>query len=356
MDVAIFGAGVAGLTSAITLRAQGERCRIYERSRLSHDAGMGFILMPEGIACLESFGVRLAGVPLERYRARDATGRILQEQAMPAGARGLRRRDLIAALMRALPEDGAPAFDVELDGLEFDAGGCVTAARMGSGARIQAELYVAADGIHSRAREALFPDWPAADARVMEVVGIAGGEETMRWAGRDFNKFHAARGGVALGVLPVDAQQVVWYVQFDAQRFAPPQESADSRRAFVDRLVGDWADPVPRVLDATDFGCVHAWRPEDTDLVPHFHQGNLVLVGDAAHPLSPFTSQGVSSAIADAVALAKAVRQRADFPQALAAYSTQRRAQCAPYVAQGRELMQRFLAPLGENVVLPIAK
>ena len=354
MDVAIFGAGVAGLTSAITLHAQGKRCRVYERSRLSHDAGMGFILMPEGIACLETLGVRLAGVLLERYRAREAGGRILQEQDMPAGSRGLRRRELIAALMRAQPEESAPIFEVELEGLEFDAVGCVTAARMSSGERLRADLYVAAEGIHSRAREALFPDWPAADAQVLEIVGIAGGQAILRWAGHDFNKFHAAGGGVAMGVLPVDPEHVVWYVQFDARRFPPP-ENAESRQAFVEMLVGDWADPVPRVLAATDFTRVYMWRPEDTDLVPHFHQGNLVLVGDAAHPMSPFTSQGVSSAIADAVALAQAVQQP-DLKQGLAAFSRQRRAQCAPYVAQGRELMQRFLAPLGENVVLPIAK
>ncbi|HYX69407.1 MAG TPA: NAD(P)/FAD-dependent oxidoreductase [Terriglobales bacterium] len=355
MDVAIFGAGVAGLTSAITLHAQGERCRIYERTRLSHEAGMGFILMPEGIACLESFGVRLTGVPLDRYRARDASGRVLQQQAMPAGSRGLFRRELIACLMRALPDESTPAFEVELEALEFDAAGSVTAARMSSGERVRAELYVAADGIHSRARETLFPGWPAGDAQVLEVVGISGTEDVMRWAAHDFNKFHAAGGGGALGVLPVDAEHVVWFVQFDAQRFPPPDESAESRRAFAEKMVGDWGEPVPAMLAATDFSRVYVWRPVDSDPVPHFHQGNLVLVGDAAHPLSPFTSQGVSSAIADAVALAEAVRQP-ELQPALAAYTRRRREQCAPYVAQGRELVQRFLAPRGENVVLPIAK
>ena len=49
MDIAIFGAGVAGLMTAIALRAQGHRCHIYERMRQGHETGMGFILMPEGI-------------------------------------------------------------------------------------------------------------------------------------------------------------------------------------------------------------------------------------------------------------------------------------------------------------------
>src|SRR5215469_11984338 len=98
MNVAIFGAGIAGLMSAITLRAQGHRCHVYERSRQAQDAGMGFILVPEGIACLESFGVELkgtlSGTGLEAYSCRDTSGEIIFEQAMPKGSRAIRRRDL----------------------------------------------------------------------------------------------------------------------------------------------------------------------------------------------------------------------------------------------------------------------
>ena len=59
MEIAIFGAGIAGLMTAITLRAKGHRCRIYERMRQGQETGMGFILMPDGIECLQSFGVKL---------------------------------------------------------------------------------------------------------------------------------------------------------------------------------------------------------------------------------------------------------------------------------------------------------
>ncbi|HEX4605049.1 MAG TPA: aminotransferase class I/II-fold pyridoxal phosphate-dependent enzyme, partial [Candidatus Angelobacter sp.] len=80
-------------------------------------------------------------------------------------------------------------------------------------------------------------------------------------------------------------------------------------------------------------------------------------IGDAAHPLSPFTSQGVSSAVSDAVALADSLRTGPDMEQALARYSRERREQCAPYVARGRELTQHFLSPqIGSTVLLPMAK
>ena len=47
MNIAIFGAGIAGLMAGITLRSQGHGTRIYERARRGHETGMGFILMPE---------------------------------------------------------------------------------------------------------------------------------------------------------------------------------------------------------------------------------------------------------------------------------------------------------------------
>ena len=132
MEIAVFGAGAAGLMTAITLCARGHRCRIYERSRQSHEAGMGFILMPEGVNLIESYGVRLEAVPLRSYICRDSAGAILVEQPMPAGACAIRRRDLMASLMRALPAEAALNFGAELDRLEFDQSGRVTTAYLSS--------------------------------------------------------------------------------------------------------------------------------------------------------------------------------------------------------------------------------
>ncbi|HET8890656.1 MAG TPA: aminotransferase class I/II-fold pyridoxal phosphate-dependent enzyme [Candidatus Angelobacter sp.] len=369
MDIAIFGAGIAGLMTGIALRAQGHRCHLYERMRQGQETGMGFILMPEGIECLQSFGVKFgehSGAPLEKYCCRNSAGQSLYEQPLPAGTRSIRRRDLIAALMRALPADGNPIFDAELAGLDFDAAGSVAQARLNTGAIARADLYVSAEGIRSRARQALFPGWPSPEAQVLEIVGLARCQKTVRWAGRNFNKFYAAYGGIALGTLAVDSEHVVWYVQFDSKRFPPPPESnggaAQARKEFVTSLIGDWADPIPHLLSTTDFSCTHLWRPLDTDVVPNFYRGNLVLIGDAAHPLSPFTSQGVSSAIADAVCLAEKLGagnwdSEAALEHALAAYSAERREQCAPYVAKGRELTRHFLSPqIGSTVLLPIAQ
>ena len=376
MDIAIFGAGMAGLMAGITLRAKGHRCRIYERMRQGHETGMGFILMPEGIDCLQSFGVKLtgesSGAPLHRYCCRNSAGQILYEQPLPPGTRSIRRRELIAALLHALPAESAPIFDAELAGLDFDAAGNVTQARLNTGSTVKADLYVSAEGIHSRARQALFPGWPAPRPRYWRSLDWSTARTPSSGPATTSISFMPPGGGIAVGTLAVDAEHVIWYMQFDAARFPPPVDDPEdtgqlARQAFVKSLVGDWAEPIPHLLSITDFSRTHLWRPLDTDLVPAFYRGNLALVGDAAHPLSPFTSQGVSSAVSDAVALAEnlgAAKPGAEnlktvsaVESALARYSAERREQCAPYVAKGRELTRHFLSPqIGSTVLLPIAE
>jgi 2-polyprenyl-6-methoxyphenol hydroxylase-like FAD-dependent oxidoreductase len=329
---------------------------------------MGFILVPEAISRLEQLGVHCtgsaSGIPLERYICRNGQGDILSQQPMPNGSRSLRRCDLITALSRALGASQPVEFNAPLEHLEFGPGGRITAARLTSGAVVHADLFIAADGTHSRARRELFPGWPTRPARVTEIVGIVRCPDTIRWAGRDLNKFHAEEGGLAVGVLPVDRDHVVWFLQFDSESFPPPEEQEGNNRSWLthaQKLTYGWAQPIRNLLSATDLRNVHLWRPIDADLVPIFYQQNLVLVGDAAHPLSPFTSQGVSSAIADAMALANALEScrkhgNGHLAQALASYSNERYGQCVPYLSKGRELTQKFLAPLSAGSCwLPLA-
>src|SRR5260221_3417078 len=172
MDIAIFGAGIAGLMTAITLRPLGYRCRVYERNRSGHEDGMGFIMMPRGVDCLQGYGVTLNGIPMDRYFCRDSAGDVLLEQAMPLGACSLRRSELVASMARAVPDDVDLAFGDELQCLEFDEEGSVTVGRLQSGKLIHADLYVGADGAGSRARNAIYPNWPVSPARVLEIVGM----------------------------------------------------------------------------------------------------------------------------------------------------------------------------------------
>jgi salicylate hydroxylase len=360
MNIIIFGAGIAGLMTAITLSAHGHHCKIYERCRENLDGGMGMIIHPACLNHFTQFGINLshhmAGSDLSQYRYRNINGDILHEQIMHTGTLGICRRHLIDILVNALPSSHTVVLDSALQTLEFNTAGQITSAYLSTGECVMADLYIAADGAHSQARHALFPGWPMPTARTLEMVGLVDDDQTAQWAAGALNKFHAGNGGIAFGILPVGESQVVWYLQFDELRFSQPASNTQAKRVFVQDLVGHWAYPISRLIAASDFSKVHTWRPIDSDLIPSFYRNNLVLIGDAAHPFLPFTSQGISSAIADAVTLSEALETDC-LRNALDSYSFLRRTQCTRHITQGRNLARRFLAPQSiYSDMLPFAK
>ncbi|QSB15484.1 FAD-dependent monooxygenase [Natronosporangium hydrolyticum] len=360
MRVAIFGAGVAGLTAAAALHRRVNHCRVYERRHRGAAGGLGFIMSAQALADLQALGLpdtaARAGVPLREFCRYRPDGTLAHTRPMPTGWRGMRRADLVAALRHALPAETMVA-GTALTGLTRARDGGVGAALLTNDLddawQLRADLYLAADGARSVARQTLYPAWPHRPARVWEVVAYAHDPAISAWAGSDFHKF--AIPGLAAGILPVGDDTVVWFIQFDRFRFTPPA-TPDPTRALAHQLIGDWGHPLPSLLRATDFSQAHLWQPVDTDLLPRLHSGNLALVGDAAHPLLPFTSQGVAAAIAGVRDLASALEQHCSLPAALETYSASCRARCAPYIGQGRELTRRFLQPDGRaDDLLPVS-
>jgi 2-polyprenyl-6-methoxyphenol hydroxylase-like FAD-dependent oxidoreductase len=69
-------------------------------------------------------------------------------------------------------------------------------------------------------------------------------------------------------------------------------------------MLTDFPDEVRDVLDANDFSTSYIWKTRDFDTLPTFHKENVVLIGDAAHPV-PFTSAGTTNALLDAKTLTK---------------------------------------------------
>ncbi len=113
-------------------------------------------------------------------------------------------------------------------------------------------------------------------------------------------------------------------------------------------MVGSWPDPIPQLIDETDFMESHVWRTTDFDALDRLHDGRVALAGDAAHAFLTFTSQGVSAALEDAEALAECFAEhfeRDGVAKVFEAYDARRRPGLQKMVDDGRELARRFLYP-----------
>ncbi|MCA9659224.1 MAG: hypothetical protein KC486_12840 [Myxococcales bacterium] len=385
MRVRIIGGGVAGLSLALALqeRAGVDEVTIYERETsetLPRKLGHGLILMENGVSALASIGcadVLADSKPLRRAVIR-TPGAALRDEAM--GAVYSVTRAAIVEGLRARLGAGVLKLARRCVALHSEptAGGrrriCALSFADGSREVIAAdELVVDASGWRSPLCAALNPGYARRPSRVKELVTSTHSPELAARLGDTFVKTVLPGRGIAFGLLSPTPERVIGFLQFDAERIAPPPRGASEAalRDFLNEHLGDAPALVREYLAAADLSTAHVWHPVDADIPPTLHCDNAVIIGDAAHPLLPFTSQGVSAALEDSVILADtlaAIDDRAELPAALAGFAADRRADVAVYIDEGRRILADFVATgtpstlpyigggasrLGEHLALP---
>ena len=356
MRTVLLGGGVAGCALAAALRGSrlGTDVTIVERRQASTPAGMGFLLLENGIRALEQIAPEVAwrsqGQPITRLRLRSGNGIDLDAPRIEP-ALCISRTKFLALLRSATGEtrwtEGRSLVDLARDGADT-----ITHARCDDGSSVAGEAFFACDGAASRARAIAFPHAQLGEVVVQEIVSTAYAPTLARGLGSTFHKFHSTDGGLAVGLLAESQDSVVWFVQFDSRRHAAPGKDGPSIARFVYERCRGWAPEVLAAIAATDFDRSHVWPTRDLVPLEDLHRGNLALVGDAAHACLPFTSQGANGAVEDAAALQRllaGVETVAQLRAALPTYSALRRHQRRRVFDEGRRLREAFLRPLAER-------
>ncbi|MGA1223844.1 MAG: FAD-dependent oxidoreductase [Phycisphaerales bacterium] len=362
----IIGGGVGGLALGAALSGSewGADVRLFERRPKGAPAGMGFILMPNGLDALGRIAPgrdwHREGTGVDRVILRTASGEILSEHAAD-GARCVGRERFLDAL-RACAPVARIHDEVAVHGLvRPDPRSWRTrAVELDDGSEIEGDLFLACDGARSATRAALMPEARLGEVVVKEIVSIAHCPALAAALGGSFSKFHDEEGGFAVGMLAESRERVVWFVQFDARRWTHVGGDPAGMAAFIETRIARWADEVRTAFVHTDFGRSHLWPTRDLRPLPMLAQENLALVGDAAHACLPFTSQGANGALVDAAllgALLADARDAADLPEALHEYSATRRPHHRRVFLEGRRLREAFLAPISRrNPVIPLVR
>jgi len=363
LKVIVAGAGIGGLTAALSLQKVGIDVVVYEATAEILPLGVGLNVLPhasrELIALglekeIDNFAIRTTAMNYYNCEGKLVIG---QPCGLNAGYKwpqwSMHRGDLQSMLLRvfkARAGDDKVVSDAALeDFLEHDNGKVtVTFRRREIGGSFEAEcdVLIGADGLHSATRKKLYPQegkpvysgivvYRAAveapqylDGKTMVIMG----DKRLRLVSYPLSSQLLSRGeGKSLinwiGVLPIDADQ------------APPEDwvnlsEQQKLKPLYKNWVFDWID-VPEIMEATSE--IFEFPVYDRDPLSQWSFGRVTLLGDAAHPLIPVSSNGAVQAILDGRALAYALATHDDPTRGLKAYENDRLEKANRVVVASRE-------------------
>ncbi len=353
MRVAVIGGGVGGLALGACLHQAGVDALVYERVPVFQRVGLGLLLLPNGMQALDAIGcghrARELARPLDLAILRRPDAGFVKSMQLDHHL-GIVRADLLELLADSVPRE-AMRFGRRLIGVEQDADG-VTLSFEG-GAAERADYVVGADGVHSSVRRSLHPNWRPAECRIRELVSVCHAPDLAAVLDRTFLKILDPGGGLAVGIVPSEQGRIIWFIQYDGQRFVDIPTTADGKKRFAERLVGHWQEPIGELVERTRWTSSYVWRTVAPSAPAPLHTGRVALIGDAAHPLPTLTSQGANTALADAVCLGghliDAFAQGTDPLDAMARYDRERRPRLEEILRGGEVLVADFLDPRQET-------
>jgi len=346
------------LSMANYLEKNNIEYHLYERRTQNDLKGHGFILPKEGIEFLSNIidieELYTKGSFLKKYIHYDHTGKIMSEKELE-DVFVVSRSALIEILAKGIPSEKISyQTTIGLEGFENGKANI----QIDENSSVEADLVIASDGSRSRIRRKIFKDESMKAVLENEVVNIIENEELAGKIESNFLKFHHEKGGLTFGVLKLSPKKILWYCQFDITKYFINEDyTADCIRQFMIDNFGDWNELISSIIEGSSYENAHIWRVYELEKLNPFHHENIVFIGDAAHPLIPFTSQGVTSALKDSFTLTNLLLENADLEDTFKKYEEERRPEIDIHIKNGRILLEQFLLPLSEQPknTLPIS-
>jgi 2-polyprenyl-6-methoxyphenol hydroxylase-like FAD-dependent oxidoreductase len=352
MKALIIGGGVAGPAAALAFRKIGWEAEVYEAYGESAGLGQGAYLTiaVNGIDALRAVDaahvVTDSGFRTGLMEFYSGTGKLLGSMPMgptlkDAATYTIRRSELYAAIAREARERGAVLrYDTRLVGSHRDGSRIVVEFAGGSSAT--GDILVGADGVRSTVRPLIDADAPGPRYTGLGNTGGFARVPDLPDAESAMGNYRMVWGRKCFFGYTIAPDRAVWWF---ANPASPRERTRDElRRLRPEALKAELVDllradktPGARIVSAMtdDFGLSNQY---DLPRVPRWHDGPAVIIGDAAHAVSPASGQGASMAIEDAVVLAQCVRDTGDVEHALDRYEKIRRPRVEAIVAYGSSM------------------
>ena len=335
--VAIIGGGIGGVALAVACLHRGIPFTLYEWDSDFSARSQGYgLTLQQASKAIEGFGIFSLdkGVVSTRHVVHNTDGTILGEwgmrkwldaEATHAPKRTnvhIARQSLRLALLEQL--DAHPHLHEALKWghqlvnlQETPAGVELSFAVEGEIKTAHADLVVGADGIRSAVRN-LVLGHDSSSLRYLDCIAILGICPLSALSTVDSDLldsatvFQTANGHERIYIMPFDANSVMWQLSFpmpESEAKALSAEGAEALKAEACQRT-QWHSPIPQILAATPAALVSGYPVYDRALLSAdvlADIGPVTLLGDAAHPMSPFKGQGANQALLDALSLARMI-------------------------------------------------
>ena len=338
--ILIIGAGIGGLLLARALELSRIEYSIFERAPELRPLGAGLTLQANAMSALRGLGLHDAvawqGQELTSAALRTSEGETLTEtsldfvkDALGVSSVGIHRgrlhKLLVDALERERVQTGKELVRYEERSGEIDV-------YFTDGSSAEGTALVGADGLHSTVRRQLLGETALRYSGYTSWRGIASGDRFVP-AGHITEIWGR---GARFGLLGVGHGETYWFAVVNA---AAGQRDDELRHAVFD-VFRSWTEPVSDVIDATPVDRIVRTDIHDRVPVPSWSRGSVVLMGDAAHPMTPNLGQGACMAMEDAVVLADCLSRQEKPSDAFADFERRRKARANRMVEQAYKLGQ----------------
>ena len=351
MDIAILGYGSAGQALAIALARDGHRVRVFEQVPQPGPVGAGFLLQPTGLAALWSLGLLDAalafGTPIHQLHGENAAGRVVMDMRyadLDPRLRGLgmQRGALFQVLHGAMPVEVELSPGRRIVAVDAQAGRVRDQDGREDG---PFDLVVAADGSASTLRAKLpgvSLDRPYPWGALWCLMPL----RDWPWPDQLRQRYRQAR--QMIGLLPVGTRpgdttpRMSFFWSVPTHAFEPWAQQPLAQ--WHQEIRALWPAIEPHLEDLVDRSRLARASYRDAVIGSRWHQDRLLLLGDAAHAMSPQLGQGVNMALLDALALRDALRVDEPLDAALTRFAAARRQHIRAY-----QFWSRWLTPLFQS-------
>ncbi len=352
----IIGGGVAGLSLAIALRKMGREVVVCEREELTHSSGHAFLVHPEAMRVLEGIVETdpyhlMPGRKIDQLFLKNSDDVLLEEVPLE-GWICMKRCEAMAALASQLP-DGVIQYGCQFSHF-ISQGDQVVAAGFKNGEVVYGDVFIGADGSRSAVRTALFGPTNYTPVLVKEILGTINNKSLFDRHPNHFTKYLSTDKGLAIGFIPCNDNELIWFLQFDVSLQKGELNSAEEIANFCQQILSEFPEEVQEIMECKSVVANYVWNTTDFDLLPTYHLRNVLLIGDAAHLALPFTSAGVTNALLDVNCLMKLLNEGDDLQDIFYSFYQLRASQVKSHIEMGREIRSSFLKGAAVEVKLPL--